>query len=193
MSNVTIYPLADLHYLIFLNQLMAIRSSRGFSHLWPGAFHVFYKRKKDTTYMNESGRKKNKQVRTWVSSKRKKGEVLALYCGFERVSERNSRTATRNADSSSREGWRGLWVHWSPLFLQQPPLSDCHLSLTDANFFLLLTALGLCFSSSSSGLVRNLARKPFCVSLAQKQTKGSSNWHSPTHPTTERMPNILPP
>ena len=31
------------HYLNFLYQLMAIRSSSGFSHLRPGAFNMFYK------------------------------------------------------------------------------------------------------------------------------------------------------
>ena len=49
------------HYLNLLYQLMAIRSSGGFSHLRPGGFHMFYKY---TTDITESGRKKNKQVRT---------------------------------------------------------------------------------------------------------------------------------
>ena len=51
---------------------MAIRSSSGFSHLRPGAFYMLYKHTTDATYIIESGRKKNKQARTWVSFKRKK-------------------------------------------------------------------------------------------------------------------------
>ena len=131
MNFVTIYPLADLHYLNFLNQFMTFRSSSGFSHLRPGAFHMLYNHTTDTTYITESGRKKNKQARTWVSIKRKKREVLALFYGFlcifgycERISERNSITTTRNADSSSRARWPGFWVHRSQFLAQQPPFSD---------------------------------------------------------------------
>ena len=108
---VTICPLANLHYLNILHRLVAIRSSRGFSHLWPEAFHLFYKHTTDTTYIIESGRKKNKLARTWVSSNPKNGEALALFCVFlctngyrQRVSKKNSHTATRNADSSSGVG-----------------------------------------------------------------------------------------
>ena len=65
---------AGPHYLNFLYQLVAIRSSRSSSHLR----------------------------------------------GYrERVPERNSHTATRNADSSSRAGWPGFWVHKSQLPFQQ--------------------------------------------------------------------------
>ena len=77
---------------------MAIRSSRGFAHLQPGAFHMFYKHTIDTTYIIESGRKKNKQARTWVSPKHKKGEVFWTLLAF--CADENPRTATRNADSS---------------------------------------------------------------------------------------------
>ena len=40
---------------------------------------MFYKYTTDITYITESGRKKNKHVRTWVRPKCKKGEVLALF------------------------------------------------------------------------------------------------------------------
>ena len=73
---------AGSHYLNFLNQPMAIRSSSGFSHLRPGAFHMFYKYTTDITYITESGKKKNKQALTWVSPKRKKGEIWALFWDF---------------------------------------------------------------------------------------------------------------
>ena len=75
--------------------------------------------------------------------------------------------------------------------LQQPPISDRCLSLTVAISYL-LTALGPCPSSSSSGLVGNLARKPFEVSFAPKQTEDPSDWRSPTPIPTERMPTIVP-
>ena len=42
---------AGLHYLNFLYQLMAIQSSSGSSHLWPGEFHMFYKYVTDITYI----------------------------------------------------------------------------------------------------------------------------------------------
>ena len=69
---------AGPHCLNFLYQLMTIRSSSGSSYLRPGAFLVFDKYTIDMRYITESGRK-NKQARTWVIPKRKKGEVLALF------------------------------------------------------------------------------------------------------------------
>ena len=64
--------MAGPHYLNFLYHLMAIRLSSGSSHLQPRAFHMFYKYTTDITYITESGRKKNKQARTWVYPKHKK-------------------------------------------------------------------------------------------------------------------------
>ena len=129
---------AGTHYLNFLNQLMAIRSSSGFSHLRPGAFHMFYKYIADITYITESGRKKNKQSQLGLAisvRSEKFGHFSGILCCHERVFEQNSHTATRNADSS-RVGWPGFWVHWSQLLLQEPPLSGRRLSLSDANSFL---------------------------------------------------------
>ena len=155
-ESVTIMPdTTSPHCLNFWNQLMAIRLSSVFSHLWLGALHMFYKYATDITYITESGRKKNKQAWTWVSPKRKKEEVFRTFlaflciCGYrERVSERNSRTATRNADSFSRTDRPGFWFLKFQLLLQQLALSDRRLSLTVANSPL-FTALGPCLSSSS--------------------------------------------
>ena len=61
---------------------MAIRQSSGFSHLRPGAFHMFYKYATDIAYITESGREKKKQTWTWVSPKLKEGEVLVLLWHF---------------------------------------------------------------------------------------------------------------
>ena len=78
--SVTIHPLADPHYLNLLNQLVAIRSSNGLSHLRPGVFHIFFTNTQNTTSHNrEVEEKKNKQSRTWVSSKHKKGEVCDIF------------------------------------------------------------------------------------------------------------------
>ena len=111
--------MVGLHYLNFLYQLMAIRSSRGSSHLLLGTFHMFYKYTTDITCITESGRKKNKQTQTCV--RREKfwpfSGILCI-CGYhERASEWNSNTATRSADSSSHAGWPGFWVHKSKLLV----------------------------------------------------------------------------
>ena len=60
-----------------LKPLMTIRSSSGFSHLRPAVFPISL-RTQNTTYT----RKENKQTRTWVSSKRKKGEVCDTFLAF---------------------------------------------------------------------------------------------------------------
>ena len=52
--------MAGPHILNSLYQPMSIRKSCGFSHLLPGAFHMFYKYTTDITYITASGRKKNK-------------------------------------------------------------------------------------------------------------------------------------
>ena len=112
--------------------------------------------------------KKNKQARTWVSSKRKKWKVFDTFLAFcasvgyrERVSERNSNTATRNADLSSRVGWPCFWVHRSHLFAEQLPFFNRHSSPTSVDCLLPLTAPRPCLPSSSSVLVGNLANKLF--------------------------------
>ena len=87
--------------------------------------------------------------------------------------------------------------HWLPLALadlasgstspnsslQQPPLSDRRLSLTVTNSYL-LTALGTCLSSSSSGLVGNLTRKSL-FKFRAKTNKGIF-WLAFTHNHTHR-------
>ena len=112
--------MAGPHYLNFLNQLMAVRSSSGFSHLRREAFHMFYKYTTDITYITESGRKKNKHgFGLALSVRREKfwyfSSILCICGNRERVTEQNSHTATRNADSSSRASWPGFCVHKSQL------------------------------------------------------------------------------
>ena len=113
-------PPAGPHYLNFLN------------HSWPsdrlvvslisgqGYFTFLYVHIKHKILNQEGGGKENKQTWTWVSSKRKKGEVCDTFLAFcasvgehERVFERNSHIVTRNVYSSSHVGQTGLWIHSS--------------------------------------------------------------------------------
>ena len=78
-------------------------------------FTFLYGHTKHNIHNREGGGKENKQTRTWVSSKRKKGEACDTFQAFcasvgwhERVFNRNSHKATRNADSSSHVGQPGL-------------------------------------------------------------------------------------
>ena len=67
------YPLSQPRKL-----LMAIRSSSGFSHLRPRVFNISIRTHKAQN-TQPRGLKKREQTRTWVSSKRKKGEVCDIF------------------------------------------------------------------------------------------------------------------
>ena len=93
------------HYLNFLYQLMAIRSSCGFFHLRPGAFHMFYKYITHITYINPRERINQQGLGLALSERKEKsGHFSGILCCQKRVLEQNSLTATRNADSSSSVG-----------------------------------------------------------------------------------------
>ena len=89
------------YYLNLLNQLMAIRSSSGFSHLQPGAFYISFKNTQDTIYTTERvEEKKNKHGLQLAPSTRKKfGHFFCIlcFCGCHKCVHENSHTATRNA------------------------------------------------------------------------------------------------
>ena len=103
----------------------------------------------------------------------------------ERVSKRNSYTATRNADSSSRVGRPGFWVHRSQLFIRQPPFSGRYLP---PDFCWLLGTLpSLVFWSR-----RKSHAQALCVGFVPKQTKESFDWHSLTPTPTETNAPIVP-
>ena len=121
--DVTVYLLTGSHYLNLQSQLMAIRSSSDFSHLRPGAFHITLQTDK-TQHTQRKGWKKrrtNKQGLGLAPGAKRVmfGHFSVAFCAsdgyHERVSDRNSHRATRNADSSSRDGWPGFWVHGSQL------------------------------------------------------------------------------
>ena len=175
---------------------MDFRSSSSPSHLRPGAFHMLYKHTTQHTQLRVEERRTNKHGLGFAHSVRRE-KFLALYwhsgllCSHERVLEQNPHTATWNADSFSRAHRPGLWVHRSAprsaaAFLWPLPFQDCR------NSYLLLTALGPCLSSSSSGLVRNLTREPFVwVSHQSRQRNRLTGTHPHPRPQ-KRMPRIIP-
>ena len=153
---------------------------------------MFYKYTTYITYITECRRKKNKQARTWVRPKCKKGKVLALFWHSEAI--------TSVYPNKIPTQLPGTMTHPLALVdlacgstspnnsLQQPPLSDRYLSLIVTKSYL-ITALGLCFSSSSSGHIGNLARKPFVWVLRQnRQRNHLTGAHLPPHPQNECPP-----
>ena len=162
LLTVTTYPLAGIHYLNLLNQLIAIRSSRGFSHLRPGDFHMLYTQQKQHIQPREwKKRRTNKHgLGLAPSARRQKFEhFYVVFCASVAIASVYPNEipteppepliyilALANADSGSK----------GPGY----PLSSRHCQ-TVAFPWLLLTALEPCLSSSSSGLVGNLTRKPF--------------------------------
>ena len=114
----------------------------------------------DTTYTTERVEEKNKQARTWVKSKCKKGKVWSL-------SQHSMLLSVASVYSKIPTQLPRTRTH--PLALADPASGSTgpnssfssRLSLTVAFLRLLLPALGPCLSSSSSGLVGNFVRKPF--------------------------------
>ena len=149
---------------------------------------MFYKYRTHITYITKNGRKKNK--RTWVSLKRKKGEVLVLFWHSVAIASVYPNEIPTQLP--------GTLTHplvlsdlasgpTSPNFsLQQQSLSDRRLCMTVTNSYL-LTALGPCFSSSSFGLLGYLACKPFVwVSHQNRQRNPLTGPHP--HPQNECPP-----
>ena len=136
---------------------------------------MLYKHTTDTAYITEGGRKKNKQARTWVSSKCKKKEKfwhfsvvfsasVAIGSVYpSKILTQPPGTLTHSltlADlaSESTGPYSSLSNHLS-LTVTFPQLL-----LTPS---LLLTTLGPCMQD-------------LCVGFVPKQIKESSDWHSPT-------------
>ena len=154
---------------------------------------MFYKYITDIAYITESGRKKNKQTRIWVSPKRKKGEVLALFWHFC-----ESMAIASVYPSEIPTQLPGTITH--PPALGDPAsgstcpnssFSSC-LSLTVAFPWLSLTlicSLLWNLASSSSSLVGNLARKFFVwVSHQNRQKNPLTGAHPYPHPQNECPP-----
>ena len=175
---------------------MAIRSSCGFSYLRPVAFLIVLQSHK-TQYTQPRGWKKrriNKHGLRLAPNTRKEKfghfPSILCFCVCHKHVLENSNTATRNADSSSHAHRPGLWYHRLQLLTQQLPFSDHCLSPTVAYCSLLLTALGPCLSLSFSGLVGNLAHKPFVWVSRQNRQRNPLTGTQP-HPQ-KRMPPIVP-
>ena len=157
------YPLADPSISGSLNHSWLLESSSGFSHLRPGVFHISLLIRK----AQQRGWKKrtNKQTRTWVSSKRRRGKSVTLLCilwaNASVYSSENTHKATSNADLSSRVGQpiisrsTGTSSRLSDLWLLL--VSFCSLLLT-VSFSALLSPLSIDFFSSplSTGIFCSL-------------------------------------
>ena len=157
---------------------MASYSSNGFSHLRPGALHISLQICK--TQPKEWRKRTNKQTRTWVNSKRKKGEVYVTLlcsspCNLQAIAgvyfARNFHKAPRNADSS---------LDCPASIFSPPPSVDCVLLCTTISGRLFSSALlcqlalsvfsGAFLPSTNSGLEGGIALRPFmCVSRQSKQ------------------------
>ena len=168
--------------------LMAIRSSRGLSHLRPEVFHISLQYTLDTACTIERWKKRrtNKHGLGLVPSARRENFVTLLccflcICGL-------SWARIRAKFPQSRQEFSLILSRWPTRPLGPQVLAP---RLAVISFWFLLTALswwllssvhcpGPCFTSSPSGLVGNLTRKLFLWVSRQKQTKEYSDWHSPT-------------
>ena len=167
-------------------------SSCSSPHLRPRVFHMFYKYINDITYITESGRKKNKQARTWVSPKRKKGDVLTHF--WHSVHLWLSPACTRTKfPHSYQERWlilsrRQTWI-LSPLV--PTPHFSSRFSLTVAFPWLQsVDCSGILPFLVFFGLVGNLARNPFVwVSRQNRQRNPLTGAHPHPHSQKECPPS----
>ena len=154
---------------------------------------MFYKYTTDITYITKSGRKKNKQERTWVSPKHKKGEVLALLWHSVVIA-----SVYLNEIPTQLPGMLTHPLVLADLafgssspnsLLHQPPFSNRCVSLIVTNSYL-LTVLGPCLSLSSSSLIENLACQPFQWVLHQnRQMNLLTGAHPHPHPQNKCPPS----
>ena len=191
---VTIHPLAGPHYLNLLNQLMAIRSSSGFSHLWPGVFHISLQTH-ETQHTQSRGGRKEQQTSTDFGS---------LLCGFLCICGLSRACIQMKFLHSYQEHWLIL-SHWST-WLLDPQILAPRLAATSpwplpsSNFCWMLSPVdclhALAATSpwpclpSSSGLLGNLVYKPFVWVSCQNRQR---DYLTGTHPhSLKQMPPIVP-
>ena len=167
--------LANFHYLN-LNHLMSIRSSSGFSHLQPGAFHITLQ-----THKTQH-----------TQPKRKKRVVFGTFLGFcaSVLSRACARTKFAHSYQEcrlilSRSPTRHLVpqvsaLHSAAAFLWLSPFSDCRPLLSSVDCSRTLPFL-VFFRSRRKSLAKVL-----WVGFTPKQTKESFDWGSPT-PTPVEM------
>ena len=203
LSAVKVYcdniTLADPYYLNLLN------------HSWPSNRLVvsLITGKEYLTFLNghtkqnihnwDVGRKENKQTRTWVSSKRKKGEVCSTFLAFCELSWAYIRA---KFPQSHQERWL-IHSRWPTRPLDPHILAvgfpwllltalSCRL-LCSVHFSVLPPSLfcsGTFLLSSSSGLVGDLGRKPFLWDSCENRQRDPLDDTYP-HPHNESPTSCL--
>ena len=179
LDCVTIHPASRSPLSQPPKPLMVIRSSCGFSHLRPGVFHISLQTHK-TQHKQSRGWKKRRTNNHGLGfapiARREKCVTLLrgflCICGLLRAYIRakfphsltHPLTLAKSASGSTCPSSRlSLTVGFSRLLW------------TALSCWLPCSVLGPCLPSSSSGLVGDLAHKPF-VWVLSKQTK-ESEWH----------------
>ena len=169
---------------------MAIWSFSGFSHLRPGVF--LYKNKRRNTQNWEGGRKKQARIGLAPSARREK--FVTLLCSFLCICRLLRACIRAKFPHSHQERWiilsrwpprplcpQDLAPRFAATFLRPSP--SVRLLLTALFCWQLLTGQGACFPSSSSGLVGDLARKPFVWISRQNRQR---NLLTGTHPHPQK-------
>ena len=149
-----------------------------------GYFTFLYGRTKHNIHNQEGGRKENKQTRTWVSSKLKKGEVCDTFLAFGELSQGCIRA---KIPPSHLERW--LILSYWPTRPLGPHIRavTCSVLLTvlfcplfcSASFSWLppsFPSLGPCLPSTFCGLVGNLPHKPFAWVSRQNKQRDPLTW-----------------
>ena len=157
-------------------------------------FTFLYGHTKHNISNRAGGRKENKPTRTWVSSKRKKGEVCDTFVLLS--VHLQAIVSVYSIDIPTKQ--QGTLTH--PLTLTKPDLSPQVVAPVlfcrppgSVNWSILCPGL-VCYPWDLPSLVLFRSRGEFraqalCVGFASIQTKESSEWHLPTPPP--RMPNIV--
>ena len=158
-------PPAGPHYLNLLNhtwpsdrQVVSLISGQGYF-----TFPYIH-----TKHNLHGGRKENKLARTWVSSKRKEGEVCDNFLAFCQL----SRACIRAKSHSHHERWLicSCWLNrfLSPHILAVTCSLPCNVDFSDLHPSL---DFGTFLPSSPSGLLGHLACNPFVWVSRQKRKR----------------------
>ena len=152
-------------------------------------FTFLYGHTRHNIHNREGEGKENKQTRTLVISKRKKGEVYDTFLAFcasvsyrEREFEQNSHKVTRNVGSSLHVCQPGLWAHWS----KQSAFPRLLLTALTCRLSSLFWSLFSAVHFGTSDVTGDLARKPFVwVSHQNRQRNHLTGTHPHPYPHNE--------
>ena len=122
-------PPADPRYLNHPNFSKPLESSSGFSHLWPGVFHISIQ----ICNSQPRGRmkKKNKQSWAWVSSKRRKVEVCDTFVLLSVCLEAIGSVYSHETSTKPRGMLTHLLALVNPASVRQQLLSAAFLTFPD--------------------------------------------------------------